>query len=97
MQINFVGKNIEITPAIKTYITDKFSHIEKRFNRITQTHIVLHVENIDQIAEATLYFDGIEMHAAAKSHDMYQSIDMLVDKLTGQMTKHKEKIIDQHR
>ena len=97
MQLHFVGKNIEMTEALKKYMTDKFKPLEKRHGHTTQAHIVLHIERADQIAEATLHLDGTEIHASAKSNDMYQSIDLLVDKLLGQMQKHKEKIIDSHR
>jgi ribosomal subunit interface protein len=37
------------------------------------------------------------MVAKAETPDMYQSITELAHKLTQQITKHKQKIIDQHR
>lgn len=97
MQINVTGKNIEVTPAIKSYLTDKLTALDKRFSSLTLTHVVLHVENHDQIAEATLHFAGNDFHATATSPDMYQSIDLLEAKLISQLTKHKEKIIDERR
>ncbi len=96
MQLHFTGRNIEITEAIKNYIQKKFQRIEHRDEKITQAHVTLQVEHLDHIAEATLHLHGIEMHATAKSNDMYAAIDELVDKLLGQVTKHKEKISD-HR
>lgn len=97
MQINFTGKNIEITPALKTFATEKLQHIEKRYNRITQLNVVLHLENVTHIAEATLHMNGAEIHATGKSDDMYKAIEVLTDKLVDQVTKHKEKMIDSHR
>ena len=58
---------------------------------IKNMSVVLHVENLTHIAEATLVIDGTELHATAKSNDMYSAIDELVDKLITQITKHKEK------
>lgn len=97
MQLHFVGKNIEVTDALKNVTIEKFKHLEKRFNNITNVHVVFHIEHLDQIAEATVHYQGAEIHATAKEDDMYKAIDALVDKLMGQITKHKEKLIDSHR
>jgi putative sigma-54 modulation protein len=97
MELHFVGKHIDITDALKAHITDKLQPIEKRFSRITQIRITLHVDHLDQIAEGTVHLDGAEIHAAATTADMYLSVDAMIEKLLGQMTKHKEKIIDSHR
>lgn len=96
MQLHFVGRNLEVTDALKIFTTEKLKPLEKRYSHITQVNIVFHVERTDQIAEATVHFHGAEIHAAAKSDDMYHSIDALVDKLLGQIHKAKEKITE-HR
>ena len=97
MQLNFVGRNIEITPAIKSFTTEKLSPLEKRYSHINHINIVLHIENVTHIAEGTVHVNGTEIHATAKDDDMYKAIEALADKLLGQVTKYKEKIIEQHR
>lgn len=97
MQLNLTGKNFKITPAIKTHTDEKFAALLQRFNQVNHLHVVLHIENIDHIAEATLHFHGNEIHATATANDMYLAIDGLVEKLNGQMQKMKEKVIDSHR
>ncbi len=97
MQINLTGKNLPITPALRTHVEDKFKSLDKRFSNITNIHVVLHIEHLDHCAEASIHFDGIEFHATASATDMYVSIDQLEEKLETQMHKHKEKIIDSHR
>lgn len=97
MQLNLTGKNFKITPAIKTHAEDKFSALHKRYNQIGNVHVILHIENIDHYAEATVHFHGSELHASAQANDMYLAIDALVEKLSGQLGKQKEKIIDSHR
>lgn len=96
MQLNFVGKNIEITSAIKTFVTEKFKVLEKRYSTINNINIVLHIENITHIAEATLHLNGVEVHAKAKADDMYKAIEELVDKLVGQLSKQKDKMSSHH-
>ncbi len=97
MQLHFVGRNLEVTPALKTFTTEKFQSLEKRYNHISNVHVTFHVENINHIAEATVHMQGSEIHASAKEEDMYKAVETLVDKLLGQITKFKEKIIDSHR
>jgi putative sigma-54 modulation protein len=97
MQLHFVGKNIEVTDALKNITIEKFQALEKRHSHITNVHVVFVIENLTQIVEATIHVNGTEIHATARSEDMYKSIDLLVDKLVGQMTKLKEKVIDSHR
>lgn len=97
MQLNLTGKNFQITPAIKSHTQEKFESLEKRYSQINNIHVVLHIDHIDHIAEATLHFHANEIHATATAKDMYQAIDSLIEKLSGQMHKQKEKIIDSHR
>ena len=57
---------------------------------------ILQVEKIRQIAEITFNNDGINFKNREESDDMYKSIDMLVDSLTNQLRRHKEKITKHH-
>lgn len=96
MQLQITG-DIEITPAIKDFAEKKLAHLEKRYNHIGSIHMTLRVEHHTHIAEATVHLDGTEIHATAKEDDMYKAIEILSDKLLGQVTKHKDKMIDSHR
>lgn len=91
MQLQLTGRNIEVTPALKTFTQEKMQKVQRRHDAISKMNIVFHVENLTHIAEATLTIDGTELHASAKADDMYSAIDELVDKLIAQVTKHKEK------
>ena len=96
MQLHFTGKNIDVTPALKAYTIEKFQPLQKRYSQISSVRVTFTVEHLSQIAEATVHMNGTELHATAKSDDMYASINALVDKLMGQINKQKEKIIDSH-
>lgn len=97
MQLHYVGKNIEITQALKTFTAEKFGPLEKRYSRITNVYVIFTVEKNNQIAEATVHANGTEIHASATSEDMYQSIEALAHKLLAQITKHKEKESEHQR
>lgn len=94
MQINVNGHHVEITPALKEYVTEKLHKLEHHFNHITQIHVTLSVEKIRQKAEATVNMAGAQIYAEATNEDMYTSIDKMIDKLNKQVVKHKEKLKD---
>jgi putative sigma-54 modulation protein len=57
---------------------------------------VLTVEKLEHKAEATVNVSGNTLHADAIESDMYAAIDSLVDKLSRQVIKYKEKLTDHH-
>lgn len=92
MQINLAGHHVEITEAMRENVNTKFAKLERHFDHINNVHVVLTVEKLNQIAEATAHLNGTEVHARAENNDMYASIDSLVNKLDKQILKYKGKI-----
>ncbi|WP_461480570.1 ribosome hibernation-promoting factor, HPF/YfiA family [Porticoccus sp.] len=91
MQMNISGHHLDITDAIKDYVTSKLSKLERHNDRITTTNVILSVDKLIQKAEATVHVSGGEFFADSENEDMYAAIDILVDKLDRQLIKHKEK------
>ncbi|NQZ80597.1 MAG: ribosome hibernation promoting factor [Colwellia sp.] len=92
MQINLTGHHVEITTSLRDYVNSKFAKLERHFDHISNVHVVLTVEKLNQIAESTVHLKGADVHAKAENADMYASIDALIDKLDRQILKHKGKI-----
>lgn len=92
MQINITGRHVEVTTALRDYVTNKFAKLERHFDHINNVYVILDVEKLVQKAEATLHVNGGEIFATADHQDMYAAIDGLIDKLDRQVIKHKEKI-----
>ncbi|KPD04483.1 ribosome hibernation promoting factor [Moellerella wisconsensis] len=92
MEFQITGQNIEITSALRETVEKKCKKLEQLFDRINGIQVILKVEKLNQIAEATVQVNAADLHASAESSDMYAAIDMLVDKLSRQITKHKEKL-----
>ncbi|PJC85894.1 hypothetical protein CSW98_12645 [Vibrio sp. HA2012] len=92
MQINIQGHHVDLTDSMQDYVHSKFQKLERFFEHITNVHVVLRVEKVHHIAEATLRVSQGEIHATAEEDTMYASIDSLVDKLVRQLNKHKEKL-----
>ena len=92
MNLNITGHHVEVTPAIREYVTHKLDRVIRHFDHVTSTHVILSVEKLQQKAEITLHVKGKDMFADATSSDLYAAIDALVDKLDRQVVKHKEKV-----
>jgi ribosome hibernation promoting factor len=92
MNIDITGLSIEVTPALRDYTNNKFSKLERHFDKITNIHVTFNIEDLSQVAEATVNMPKNQIHARAESEDMYAAIDGLVDKLDRQIVKHKEKM-----
>ncbi len=92
MQINLTGHHVEITDSLRTYVDTKFSKLERHFDHISNVHVILNVEKLNQKAEATVHLSGAEVFASSENEDMYAAIDSMVDKLDRQVIKHKEKL-----
>lgn len=93
MQINLTGHHLDITPALRDYVSEKFEKLERHFDHINNVHVVMSVEKLVQKVEAKLNVNGGEIFADAQHDDMYAAIDNLLDKLDRQIIRHKEKLI----
>lgn len=95
--VNITFKNTEATDALKKYGADKIETCLRKFvHHDTEAHLVLKVEKKRQIAEVDLNADGSSFTASEVSDNMYKSIDGLVDTLSRQLRKHKEKLTRHH-
>jgi len=91
MQLTISGHHVEVTDALRDYVESKVARLERHHDRITNTHVILSVEKLQQKAEATLHVAGADIFAFAESEDLYAAIDSMTDKLDRQLIKHKEK------
>ena len=96
MQLNISGHHVEVTDALKSYVEEKLQKLERHYDHITNAHVILTVEKLQQRAEATVHVSGADVFADADCEDMYAAIDKLTDKLDRQILKHKEKTQNRH-
>ena len=92
MQINLTGHHIDITDALRTHVNEKMARLERHFDKVSDTHVVLSLESERHKAEATVNMRGNTIFADSVEDNMYAAIDTLVDKLDRQVKKHKEKL-----
>lgn len=97
MQFQLSGQQIEVTPALREHATAKLDRLTRLDEKILSLNVVLSVSKLQQKAEGNLSVSGSVLHAEAIESDMYASIDVLFDKLTAQLRKHRDKLCDKHQ
>ena len=96
MQLTITGHHIEVTPALRAYVTEKVQRISRHFDHVISINVILKVEDRQQFAEGTVHAAQKSLFAQHADADMYASIDGLVDKLDKQVRRHKDKIRGHH-
>lgn len=97
MNLNITGHHLEVTPAIREYVTSKLDKVIRHFDHVTASHVILSVEKLKQKAEVTVHVRGKDIFVESHDEDLYAAIDAMTDKLDRQILKHKEKSGDHSR
>lgn len=94
MQFSFSFKHMETSEALETYAREKIKEkLQKFVTKTVETRVSFTVENKDHVAHVIVAGgDGFNMDVTASCSDMYGSVDIVVDKLTGKLKKHKDKL-----
>jgi putative sigma-54 modulation protein len=91
MNLNLKGHHVEITPAIREYVTSKFARINRHFDQVLDVSVIMAVEKLKHRIEANVHVPKKDIFAECDDQeDMYAAIDLLVDKLDRQIVKYKE-------
>lgn len=90
-------RKMDPSEAIKKYAEEKLSKsILKFVHQDTTAHVILKVEKHSHVAEIAFNWKGKEVAAIEEADDMYKAIDLLVDSLSQQLRKLKEKLTQHH-
>lgn len=95
--VNIKGKNLEITPALKDYVEKRVGKVTKYFSDIKEINAVLKVEKSKHIVELTVNAGSVLLRAEEGTSDMYEAIDLVVEKIEKQIAKHKTKLSKRFR
>ena len=97
MKFVIIGRNIDVTPGLKSAVEDKLGKLEKYFNEDTEIHVALSVEKERQKIEVTIPVKGSIIRSEQVSSDMYVSIDLVEEIIERQLKKYKNKIIEKQQ
>ncbi len=86
------GRNMSVTDALRDTIQSKLGKLDRFFHKELEAQVTLSIEKNRHIIEVTIPFNGSILRAEEATEDMYRSIDGVVDKLTRQLEKQKNKL-----
>lgn len=95
MKFIIIGKNIEVTPGLRSAVEDKIGKLEKYFSEDTEIYVTLSVEKDRQKIEVTIPVKGSIIRSEQVSNDMYVSIDLVEEIIERQLKKYKNKLTEQ--
>lgn len=91
MTIEFTGRKIEITPALKAHTKVKLNKLSRVLDGIIEAHVILTVEKHRHSAEIVVHAPHATMTGSETTEDLYTSIGKVLDKLERQAKKLKDK------
>ncbi len=97
MKFIIIGKNIDVTPALRKAIENKLSKLERYFTSDTTIHVTLSVQREHQKIEVTIPVKGDVIRSEQSSTDMYVSIDLVEEVIERQLRKYKTKLIARYQ
>ena len=95
MKFIISGKNITVSPGLKTAVEDKLGKLERYFTPDTEVIVTLSVEKERQ--KITIPMKGNIIRSEQVSNDMYVSIDLVEEVIERQLRKYKNKIVDKQQ
>lgn len=97
MNLTISGHHLEVSPALRSYVTSKLDRITRHFDQMVDVKVLLSVENQKekdkrQRAECSIRVKGNDLFAESAHEDLYAAVDELMDKLDRQVVRHKDKV-----
>ncbi len=101
MNLTISGHHLEITPALRTYVTTKLDRISRHFDQVVDIKVLLTVDKLKekdlrQKAECNIHVKGKDIFAESAHADLYAAVDELADKLDRQVVRHKDRLQNHH-
>lgn len=91
MNLTISGQKIEITEALKNYITEKMKGVEKFTSNNVGAEVRLHVSKHRYHIHTMIKGDGNCINSEAEDpENMYRAIDACIDKLEKQFRRGKK-------
>ena len=94
MKYVITGKGIKVTDGISNALQNKLSKMDKYFliNDDIECRCVVSAHKEAQKVEVTIFLPQMPLRAEVEHEDLYAAIDLVIDKLEGQMRKVKTRM-----
>ncbi len=95
MKIEFTGRHIEVTPALRSHVEEHFDRLRPLFDgKPAKAHVIIEVERGRHRSEVVLSWRNEVLTATSSIADMYQSLSQTIGKIEKQARRLKDKVID---
>ena len=94
MKLSIRGEKMTVTPAMKSYVTEKISKLDKYFENPDEisTNVLVKVKGLEQIIEVTAITNRFTLRAEEISEDFYAAVDLVLTKLERQIRRNKTRL-----
>lgn len=94
MKVSIRGKNIALTEGIETKISKKLNLLDKYFimSENVEAKVLIRTYPVGQKIEVTIPTEYVLLRAEVVDNDLYNAIDLVIDKLEGQIRKYKTRL-----
>ena len=98
MQVIIAGRHFSVTESLKQDINERLEAILSNIRlKITTVRVVLEIEKVNRCnAEVIINLKNSVIEADVSSRDMYESIDLVMDKIDVQIRKYLDKKQSHH-
>ena len=95
MEIIIRGDKVKITDAMKSYIEEKLSKLEKYFEDSSniRAKVIVKVTKDSQRVEVTIPLKSYILRSEETKDDFYAAVDKTIDKLERQIRKNKTRLM----
>ncbi|MDN5251909.1 ribosome-associated translation inhibitor RaiA [Betaproteobacteria bacterium LSUCC0117] len=102
MNLTISGHHLDVTPALRAYVTTKLDRITRHFDQVVDVRVLLTIDNLKekdlrQRAECNIHVKGKDLFAESAHADLYAALDDLADKMDRQVLRHKDKAQDHNQ
>jgi putative sigma-54 modulation protein len=94
MRLLLTGRHVKVTPALRRYVEVRLFRLARYGTELGDVQVIIEVEKYRHVAEAKLTLNGRVIQARASTKEMYASIDLLLDRVSRQVAKRKERLIN---
>ncbi|NWF99975.1 MAG: ribosome-associated translation inhibitor RaiA [Thermoanaerobaculaceae bacterium] len=97
MELEFIGRNVEITDEQRNLARKKMARLSKYFNSVHEARLTVAQEKHRVLVEAHVRGKDFEIAASAETSDWSTSLQEVVGKLEQQARRLKQKLIGRKR
>jgi putative sigma-54 modulation protein len=96
MQIDFKGRNVPVTDELRQHVERRLAKVSRQLSALARLELeISEIRNPrvadSQVAEGTLHVKGATLRARDSSPDMLHSLNLVVDELSRQVKRHRDK------